>query len=49
VGDHFEKQVESNLKYYWRQFAALHTKRFHHSRRNYKALFAEVGINLSID
>jgi hypothetical protein len=28
----------------WRQFMALQTKRFHHTRRNPKALFCEVNI-----
>lgn len=32
---------------HWRQFLALHIKRFHHTRRNKKAIFSEVG-NLNV-
>ena len=42
VEEHLEKPVDNSFKKYWRQFISLHVKRFRHSRRNYKALFAEV-------
>lgn len=35
-----DKPGEDNL--YWKQFIALHAKRFHHTKRNKKALFSEL-------
>ncbi|CAH1395854.1 unnamed protein product [Nezara viridula] len=35
-----EKHEGDNL--YWKQYIALHAKRFHHTRRNKKALFSEL-------
>ncbi|XP_024080485.1 ATP-binding cassette sub-family A member 1-like isoform X6 [Cimex lectularius] len=37
-----EEQVEKRQSKLWKQFIALHTKRFLHNKRNLKALFSEL-------
>lgn len=40
--DDLENSKRGPENKYWRQFFALHTKKFHHTKRNRKALFSEL-------